>query len=357
LKAKVYLSDEGFGHIVRQRAILEELVKLESALQVTIQTEGHYDFAVDNLPNHNAIRRFNNIRWHKKEDSSPDLQSIQEYYQNYSDISSNYLKEERDEADFDFTISDFVYEAFQLAEEKKRPSFGVAHFTWDWFFSKLYPRVISDPLFKYFTERANSAAALFFPPLTPSDNLAFYKKNAVSVPFIVRSNVDHRSWPSDGRFRILIMDSGAGLMKQSIRKALSNISSKEFIIGVTESGADSDVDVFRIPKDQLLVDYVKHSDLVVGRPGFNTLSECIAYRVPMLLLSESMNPEMDHNISELKKLRLGAFISKYDFENRLESFLSDFLKNEYQNLERSMNSHEFETNGAETVAKQILERL
>lgn len=76
----------------------------------------------------------------------------------------------------------------------------------------------------------------------------------------------------------------------------------------------------------------------------------------MLLLSESMNPEMGHNIMELKKQRLGAFISKDDFENQFELFLSSFMKNEYSNLKVAMDAHDFRVDGAKVIAEEILKR-
>ena len=42
MKAKVYLSDEGYGHIVRQEAILEQLTLLSgNKINFTVQTEKH----------------------------------------------------------------------------------------------------------------------------------------------------------------------------------------------------------------------------------------------------------------------------------------------------------------------------
>jgi spore coat polysaccharide biosynthesis predicted glycosyltransferase SpsG len=68
MKTKIYLSDEGYGHVVRQRAILEELQKLDDSLDSTIQTKVHIQFAASNIPANSFIDKFNKIKWHKKED-------------------------------------------------------------------------------------------------------------------------------------------------------------------------------------------------------------------------------------------------------------------------------------------------
>ena len=37
---------------------------------------------------------------------------------------------------FDFIISDCVPEAFDLSKDFNIPSFGISHFTWDWYFEE-----------------------------------------------------------------------------------------------------------------------------------------------------------------------------------------------------------------------------
>ena len=217
--------------------------------------------------------------------------------------------------------------------------------------------MISDGLFRYFTQQAAKATALFFPPFTPPEILAFYRKNAIQVPFIVRKDIQHKSWPETTKMKILVMDSGAGLMAKHIQKAIAGVCSTEWNFGVLESVDVEGDHVFKIPTNHLLVDYVKDADLVIGRPGFNTLSECVAYQVPMLLISEAMNPEMEHNISELKKHRLGAFMAMRDFEENFEGFMTTFMQGEYQHLLATTRSMSFEVNGAHRVATEILNRL
>ena len=39
LKCKVYLSDEGFGHLVRQEAIIKSMLRLNNKIHFTIQTK------------------------------------------------------------------------------------------------------------------------------------------------------------------------------------------------------------------------------------------------------------------------------------------------------------------------------
>jgi UDP-N-acetylglucosamine:LPS N-acetylglucosamine transferase len=106
-----------------------------------------------------------------------------------------------------------------------------------------------------------------------------------------------------------------------------------------------------------MVDYVANMDLVIGRAGFNTISECIGLRTPMLLIGEAMNPEMNENILLLKKQHLGSFISMQTFESDLGNYLPSFLKHEYNMIKSMMNEHEIESNGAEIITNDMLNHL
>jgi uncharacterized protein (TIGR00661 family) len=357
-KSKIYLSDEGFGHIVRQRAVVEELKKLSSGIDLTLQTHVHLEVARQSIPGVRSVDRFNNIVWHKQENGSPDIENIRKQFSTYISDSDSFVKRELEESEqYDFLISDFVYEAFEVAEKRRLPSFGVAHFTWDWFFSKLYPPIGSEIIY-HMIRMAEKATRLYFPPFTPTEITDFYKSKVKHVPLIIRSEIDHKISENRDTFRVLIMDSGAGVLARSIEKALSRMGEMRDITFFVAGKFQTDLpNIVRIPESDLMVDYIADMDLVIGRAGFNTISECIGLRTPMLLLGEAMNPEMNENILALKKQHLGSFVSLDTFEHELHTFLPAFLKHEYKFISQQMKDHEMETNGAEVIARDILEHL
>jgi UDP-N-acetylglucosamine:LPS N-acetylglucosamine transferase len=154
------------------------------------------------------------------------------------------------------------------------------------------------------------------------------------------------------------MDSGAGVLSESIRKALQSVAMLDDYLFFVSSKFETDqANVRHIPQQALMVDYVANMDLVIGRAGFNTISECIGLRTPMLLIGEAMNPEMNENILQLKKHHLGSFISIQTFENGLGDYLPSFLNHEYKTIQSMMNSHQIAANGAEIVARDILNHL
>jgi uncharacterized protein (TIGR00661 family) len=358
LRCKIYLSDEGFGHIVRQRAVVEELLMVRPQTEITVQTKMQIAAAGRFIPGAQLIERFNNIQWDKQENGSPDLKKIHERYKDYIQTSQDFIDSEKESFQYDFTISDFVYEAFEVAKSKRKPSFGVAHFTWDWFFSKLYPPPVHTDVITHFMKMASQATRLYFPPFTPEEIIHHYKGRALEVPLILHHKIEHKASEHKDKFKVLIMDSGAGVLSQSIRKALKTVKSlDDYLFFVSDKFSGDQSNVVTIPSSDLMVDYVADMDLVIGRAGFNTISECVGLRTPMLLIGEAMNPEMNENILLLKKQHLGSFISIQTFENDLGKFLPSFLKHEYGHIRSMMRDHEIATNGAEVIVNDILEHL
>lgn len=355
---KVYLSDEGFGHIVRQRAILEVLRESVPNLELTLQTQAHIEAAGRYIPGANMINRFNNIRWDKQANGSPDLIKIANRYKDYIELSNTFIEKECEAFGYDAILSDFVYEAFPVAQQMGVKSFGVAHFTWDWFFSKLYPPPVHTSVIHHFMAMADKATRLYFPPFTPEEIIHHYKGKALEVPLILHSKIDHKEVDEDGKFKVLIMDSGAGVLSESIRKALFSVAKLDDFLFFVSAKFDTEQENVRIiPQGALMVDYVANMDLVIGRAGFNTISECIGLRTPMLLIGEAMNPEMNENILLLKKQHLGSFISIQTFEDGLGSYLPSFLKHEYNMIKTMMHKHEIASNGAEIITNDMLNYL
>ena len=355
MKCKVFLSDEGYGHIVRQQAVINELQKLSNNnISFTIQTKNHFDVAKRLIKVDEYISRFNNITWSKSKTGSPNLPLIEKFYFDYIKNSDNYISEELIDFKHDFLISDFVYEPFYIGKKLSKPTFGICHFTWDWFFSKLYPPPLDKKTITHLIKYAKMATKLYFPPFTPDEIVKNYK-NFKKVPLIVREKKRNIKVNDPNRFKILIIDSGSGILKKSIIKALKNSSSnKNFRFYVSSKNSIESDNVVTLQENEFLMDYIDQMDLIVGRAGFNTISESLAYRTPMLLIGESMNPEINENILNLHKVGLCSFIPNNEFENNFNNFLTSFVDKEYYNLLQKVKKHNIPTNGAEVIAKDIL---
>lgn len=355
MQCKIYASDEGYGHLVRQHAILEELRRLCPHLEVTLQTQRNLETARRLYEDVKFSEKFNNIAWPKTREGTPDLDKIRAFYCDYRYCSDEYIRAEGELGQYDFVVSDFVYEAFPAAARSSVPAFGVAHFTWDWFFSKLYPIPVSTAILQRWRTYALSADALFFPPFTPADLLRAYRSKAVETPLIVRRQNAPQKLRRDGRFNVLVMDSGTNVISRSIARGLAQVGElSDYHFFFAETFDIRGDNITPLNPTTLFADYIPQMDLVLTRGGFNTVSECIAYRTPMLLTGEPINPEMQSNLFHLKQSGLGSFVSVEQIAAALPQTLRDFVEFEYNHLLRAMQQHEMPVNGAEVVAEYIL---
>jgi hypothetical protein len=358
MRTKVFISDEGFGPIVRQSAIIDELLKMMPKLNVELQLYNHFEEAKHIIPGISYKRKFNNIIWHKKSDGSPDMKAIQDYFSGYTKLSDIYINDELKDEPPNFIISDFVCEAFEIAKQQNIPSFGVSHFTWDWFFSKMYPTPLTTSLLNRFMAQATMADMLFFPPFTPKEIIHHYRDKVVEVPFIVRKQRPEPIEIHDGKPNILIMDSGSAVNKLAMIKIadkLTDLTDYHFYLphGLTLEGEN----ITHLPKNKLLVDYIGSMDLVISRAGFNTITECIAYRTPMLLFGEAQNAEMQENNFFVKEQGLGSFTSLDSLQMNPGRVIGDYFEGEYTVLKRNMMQHDIMVNGAEIVAERIMDMV
>ena len=360
MKCKIYATDEGFGPLVRESAVIEEMRALDPDLEIAFQTHAHIEDARWILQDVSLIDRSNNIRWSKHPDGSPDVPRIREFYRDYPKRSEAFIRRELEDFDYDFVISDFVYEAFPVARKMGVPSFGIAHFTWDWFFSKLFPMPMAESTLERMRGFAELADRLYFPPFTPHEILKTYARQAREVPLVVRK---HESKLPDGlagdTFKVLVIDSGSRVLREHMRSALRQVGELAddfhfFVSADLELEADN---VTEIHEKEFFIDHIPHVDLVIARAGFNTISECIAFRTPMLLVGEAMNPEMSENMVNLKNEGLGTFVSLDRFTRSLPTLLPHFVKHEYPGILEAMREHEIPTDGARVIAEEILDRV
>lgn len=357
ISIKIFASDEGFGHIVRQKAIIDELVKLSDA-DIVFQTWRHFGAAkkfIGNKARYN--QQFNNIMTVKKKDGSLDIEKTYEWFmKKYPENSRKMIERESINFEHDFVISDFVPEAFRISRNARIPNCGVGHFTWDWFFSKLYPwdKTLTNTLDKYM----ENMDEIYFPPLTPDENLKKFKSRAKVVPFIISKDYLGKKTKPRKKFTVLISDSGTGALYHIIKKNLPVFKRMpEFHFLVPPGFKVKAKNITVIPKTEAMPKLIPKSDLVVARAGFNTITMCIVSQVPLLLVEETGSPEVEENLRKVRELGLCGEMSPPQYSKDFKRTLMSFLEKEYDFVLGAMKNYKFKTNGAEIIAKSILKRI
>lgn len=345
---------------MRISEILIELRKIIADLKVTIQS-GMYPYQLEeSLGTFDFIKIESPEQWAKSKDGSPDIDRIRNYYSKYSDLSNNFIKQTlKDRHSYDFMLSDYVVDAFQVGNILGVPVFGVAHFTWEWFFSKMYPRPISEEALINWRRREDLADQLYFPLFTPAEIL-LNRENSTSTGLIVKQqSLPTKKIAFSDRRSVLLVDSGSNLLSAQLIEALNSV---EYISNLSiycreKLILDYKKYLIALPNDDLLIKHIPNMDFVIARAGFNTICECLLYKKPMLLFSEFFNPEMKENIDFMRNLGLAAYISIENLRDDLKACIEKFCLKDLNRLKENYNNLDLHFNGAATIARDIAIRL
>lgn len=371
---KVYLSDEGFGPLIREREIIKCLVKKNKNLVPVIQTSRHFD-DIDWIIGNNIkkIKKNNLIEWPKNLDGSPNIEKIEKFFLTYKKKSKNFFKDEIKNKDLKFIISDFSPDAFNVAKKLEIPSFGVAHFTWDWFFGKLYFKNNKNTyernlILNFWEKSIKNSTKIFVPPFTPIEILEKYEKKIIHTPFIIRKISKHKNNKRnkilnmiksiDKKYKVLIIDSGSKVLFLELKKILNESSKilKNYQIFLPQAfkGLENDNTTILKP-NSVFSDYIPFVDVVIGRAGFNTISECMYHKTPIILISENGNPETKENIFNLVINNLGHYYNMK--EDKLHKFLPKYFEQTHSLYKEILIKKKFKFNGAEFIANNIIKSL
>jgi hypothetical protein len=96
-------------------------------------------------------------------------------------------------------------------------------------------------------------------------------------------------------------------------------------------------------------------DLVIGRPGVGTLTDCVRFGLPILCFGDEPNEEMRHNASRVEALGMGRAISIDDPEATARLLQEELTREQYENWAASAAARP--CGGAEAAARWLSERL
>jgi uncharacterized protein (TIGR00661 family) len=360
IKCKVYLSDEGFGHLVRQEAVIKSLIKMSgNKIHFTIQTRNKYSFLSDKFSFYNHvkfIKKYNNIETRKRVDGSLDLLQTSECFKNYKKNSQLFIEEELSKFNYDFVISDAVPDAHKIAKIMNVPSFSIFHFNWAWFCKKVYPELID--VSNLMLEMYKLANITFLPPFPPVETLENFKKNVVSTPFII-NNFDNISLKPHNKKKILVMDNGTSTLSKIIIsnfKVFEDLQQYHFYIPKNLAKEDT-LNITRIQGVKHIHSHIPKMDVIVARAGYNTLTESLISKVPALFVNETKNPEIAHNISEVFDKGYGGKMTVSEYKNNFKNCFENFIETDYNKIKKKLLKNNFQSNGADVIAKNILDYL
>ena len=265
-------------------------------------------------------------------------------------------------------VGDIPPLAFAVGAAAGIPSIGVGNFTWDWIYAD-YPRVRLAPslLPAIRGAYAKASMALRLPMSAGFDTFS----NVKDIPFIARHATRTREevckilkLPADkpivlasfGGYGLpgLETDALAKLKKYTVvttanlplgrtRRETPTAERKGAFISVNEEAMyDSGV---------RYEDLVGAAEVVVTKPGYGIIAECIANDAAILYTSRGHFPEYDVLVEEMPKYQRAAFINHDDlFAGTWERHLDKLLA-------QPKVKKKPETNGADVAADILLKTL
>ena len=201
-------------------------------------------------------------------------------------------------------IGDIPPLAFAAAARAGVPSVAVGNFTWDWIYS-IYPafdRLAPDVVPEIRRAYATATRALRLPLHGGFEPMAAVTRD---IPFIARRSARD---PADTR-RVLRLDAGRPIVLPSFGAYGADLPIEQ----LKRSDRFTLIEPVQDPPYGLLYqDLVAAADVVVSKPGYGIVSECIANRTSLLYTSRGRFAEYDLFVEEMPRVVRCRHISQED---------------------------------------------
>ncbi len=362
-----YISGHGFGHTVRQNAILNALGKRLPGINLVISTAAprrlfdqsvRVPFTFIERPNDTGVVQIDSVRL----DERTTITRASEFYrtlQSRADAEAGALRAH----DARLVISDAPPLACAAAAAAGIPSVVVSNFTWDWIYegyeSELHNVPDLLPIIRTAYAQACEGWRLplhgGFATVPQVRDLPFVARHARTD----RSRDDVRrelSLPTDRRLA-LVSFGGYGV---------NGITAAQFdcldVVDLVMTEPAGNIPTIRGPahwiaeeaiyaRELTYVDLVAAVDVVVTKPGYGIIADCVANHTPMLYTSRGRFVEYDVMVREMPRFLRCEYVE-------LDGFLAGRWREPLLRLLNQLPPPEQpRTDGADVVANLIVERV
>lgn len=309
MKISIFIADEGYGHAMRQKNIIHELLDHIPFVEITVYGKEKLDLISDEFKDAlNYVDIFNLMLTVKDELGNLDIENTKINFIEWlsrKDIWYTYVMKHIDPST-DLIISDSVPQVSQVAKELKIKLLNIQHFTWDWLYLALYGE---DHIYRELNNYYTNWGEFIFPPLTPKDNLKMHH-NSMPIDFIVNRRLIRQTKINLNNFNdeknILLMNNGTNSLTKVIEDILQKLpvnenwkisSRSDFISEKIKEIAFKRNDVKIINDLSNMHLAIAKADIIVARGGYNILSEILSLRKSAIILEEKHNPEIVSNLN------------------------------------------------------------
>jgi L-arabinokinase len=321
-----YISGHGFGHASRQIEVIRALKRREPALRVIVRSQvpawffdvsGAGEIELQTVETDVGVVQHDSLRLDEVE-SAARAEAFYSTFDRRVDTEVRLL----DDTDAAVVVGDVPPLAFAAARAARRPSILISNFTWDWIY-RAYP------IFHSRGARALETIEGAYSEATRALRLPMHGgfetiRTVSDIPLIARrSTLDPRNTrtqldlPADAT--LVLASFGA----YGLRLPYEEIACRSDAVIVLTAHDTPDAVVeqprLRVLRHRTLNalglrydDLVAACDIVVTKPGYGIVSECVANGVAMMYTSRGVFAEYEVMVADMPRMLRCRYIAQDD---------------------------------------------
>ena len=342
-----YITGHGFGHATRIIDVINQLCSNRIDVMPVIATSvPKWLFDQQLAAKFEYLECENSIGAIQKDFRSVDKLETLKRYSEFIKVEPAFVDSQVDfikRNDVRAVIADIPSVVFMIADKAKLPSFAITNFSWDWIYE---PYVRDYPQYEFVLDHIRSQYALADCLL----RLPFYGDLSAfpvieDIPLIAtcsqaeRQNVfDHLDIPQDKKLVLMYLG------EFDYSRVLSNeiLRRKEYYFMKPE-----EFRACELPFQDLL----NAADVVLTKPGYGMVSECIANRTAIMYTEREDFVEYFPLVEGIKQYAKNRFISEADLLN------GTWLQNLDELIRTDYIWPPIPINGSEIAAEKIMKAI
>lgn len=354
-----YVSGHGFGHAVRCAELISRLWAAEPALGVVVKTSAPAwlfsevagrEVAVEPLSCDVGVVQRDSLHVERAE----TLDVARAFLSTWDGLVAEEAEACR-RAGVRLIVGDVPAVAFRIASALGVPGLALANFAWDWIYEAYAAEDGGfDEIVPPLREAYGSSTLLLKLPMSPAmDSFARQRP----IPLLVRTTDDTRErlrerlGLTSGELVVLLSFGGIGFGGVDLA-ALGRLETFRFLVfGDPAEAAPDNVTVLpqRCANHH---EWVKAADVVVSKPGYGVVAECLAAGTPLLHTSRGDFAEYPLLVESIEAHLPNRFVTREAFiEGRWTHLLEELIG------EARPEGPMVDCSGGEVAAKAVLEHL
>jgi hypothetical protein len=319
-KLLYYISGHGYGHAVRSLEVINTLCSL--GCRLWIKTAVPVFLLKERLSYPVKVKKDNlDVGLHQIDNLRFDLSATKARVKELLDSAPQWITEEvallKDE-NFSGVICDIPFIPFAAAEKAGLPAVGISNFSWDWIYASFGNRdpewlALAEVIAEYYEKGVMALRLPFHGPME-----AF--RRVEDIPLVARKSKREKkeirkalSLPEDKRI-VLVGFSRVALSKKAFGK-INKLSSRYLFL--IRSPLQWNSPCFRKIEGSAasFVDLVAAADLVMTKPGYGIVADCLVHGTPMIYSDRGEFPEYPILVEGIKAFLPSCYMPKEDLYN------------------------------------------